>query len=135
MNEIFQKKYIFYGIVLLFLTNLLKSIINSMTSFIIGYFNFNILLIPIISIIFCTLIIIIFFKIKIFPKLYLWLFLLIIILFICSNFFLTDIYIEQYTPAERGMNYSIMKGIDFLFMLTFSIVAYIKYNRIKEKSN
>lgn len=136
MNENFQKKYIFYGVVLFFLTSLLKDIIHSITELIICYLNFNIQLIPFISIIFCAVIIIVIFKIKAFPKLNLWLLLLPIIISLLTNLFLSKIYtecIKQYTSLEVGMNYSYIKGINYIFTLTFSIVAYIKYKKIKEK--
>lgn len=132
-----NNKFIYYGFVLFFLIRLLFDILSSLLYLVIGSINANILVIPILMLIFSVVILYYFcFHLKQYPLLKPWCLVLIIFInILIVNLIPYDKLTESYKKVDVGLCYYYMKLIDQLFFFSIAIIMYIKYYKTQNMDN
>jgi len=129
-----DKKSIYYGIVMLFISKLLLDIVSILFYLLIGYLDFNILIVPISQCLFTILLLLYFFRLKVFPKIKIFHFISIIILTaILANISSSQLFLEKYSIVEKAKYNTFMIAINTFFFYSFAIIAYIKYLKISKE--
>lgn len=128
-----KNKFIYYGIVMFYLIKVLFNVLRICIYWVIGYLGLTQKIIPIVLLLFCFLFLFFFFKTKTFNEIKKWQFISAILLaFSLSQLSVYSEFIMDIHGYEKGLIYSFVTGIEFLFLLSLAIIAYLKYTKIKD---
>lgn len=133
-----ENLFIYYGILFLFLYLKVYSIVSNMITSLILSLNGNIFIVPIILSLLILGLLIVFYKLKSFPKINLWIILIIIaLLSIVNLFFLPSTYYgggsSLYNEEQRKMITSFITYCSTINTLGIIIISYLKYYRYNKK--
>lgn len=128
-----KEKYFYYGLVIFYLITLLFDVLRICVYYVVGYLELNLIIVPIVLLILCALILYLLFATKTFHQIKNWQVITAILLFFAAKYLLSyDKYLGNYILIEKGLIYSYVFGVKYLFMFTLTIIAFLKYNKIKE---
>lgn len=135
-----ENLFIYYGILFLFLYLKVYLIISNLITSLILSLSGNIFIVPIILSLLILGLLVGFYKLKSFPKINLWVILIIIALLpIGNSIFLPSAYYEGgnslYNEEERKMIASFITYCSTINYLGIIIISYLKYYRYNKKSN
>jgi energy-coupling factor transporter transmembrane protein EcfT len=129
-----EEKYLFYGILFLFVYNRLFIICNDLISSLILVCQWNAYLVPIALLLLCTIFLLFFLKLKDYPKINFWLIIGVILVPIAINFFmLPNRYYFYYSAEDQKMLFDcriLINGIN-TYILVF--IVYFKYYRLNKQ--
>jgi hypothetical protein len=127
-------KYYYCGLSHFLVAKVIMDIATYFLYMTIGLTNLNIYILPSVLAIFAIIIIYLFLfrqtaPVIIKPPVFI---LILLISTILSHILSQDIFLENYLKEDIALAYSIIKGLNILFILSFGVISYIKYYYMKE---
>lgn len=133
--KIKNMKNYYFGILLVFIAKMFIDTTECVLYMLVDFFNLSIWVTPSVLVIFCAVIVylLLFYRIENLTLKPLVFVLILITCMLLSQLFSYGDFLANYSKYQIGLNYSITKLIEYLFMLSLGIIAYIKYYCVKDK--